>query len=300
MLDWGAFSIALFDANTGKFLPESILYDLVQRDNLINSLALFHDGSQAWTADQHAANHSLLSIATLIFHAGTGTGADLNGKDIVDVGTGTFDDLVCNNSLSGPILVLGDATTATKGTTTASGSGVLTDDSADSLDFTELTANTHAVNIPADSAQSVMPIDAITDSNNVVLANATDKGPGGISVSNATAYSIYDVGNASFQKIGEVTFSAGSTGDHAFSLDDDEAGVKRRLIMVNEVFSNVADTYNITYGDATYNDWATNGTNKCYFKIKSGTNSITINKTGTNGASQFDVYVEEMRELGFV
>ena len=92
-LDWGVFSIALSDVATGKFLTASIMYDLVQQLNLLNSLALFHDGSQAMTADldmggnniNNVADISLntLKIAELTFNDGTTQSTAGGGESMI-------------------------------------------------------------------------------------------------------------------------------------------------------------------------------------------------------------------------
>lgn len=87
-LDWGQFSIALVDVITGNFVPASLLYDLVQRDNLANSLAMHHDGSQAMTGDLDMDSNQIINCAKLIFDATVGTAIVTNDRDI-DLGTGT-------------------------------------------------------------------------------------------------------------------------------------------------------------------------------------------------------------------
>lgn len=268
---------------------------------------LERDGTILMTGNLNMGTNDITNIGdvgadTVTLSAGGGTGIDLNDKEFTTTGDGTVNNLTVNGNLTGPNFVMGDAFTTTNGVTTSSGTGVLTDNSADSIDFTYLAANNFVVRVTSDSENSLFPIDAITDADNLDLSDNTGLGKNSFAVSNAATYAIYEVANISDTQVGSISFTSGETGNKTFSFSSSQAGVNRRGIRIRTSASGSSDTFILTYGDANYGSAvgsALHG-NDYYLYAANGANNITISKNGTNAAATFDIFVEDMRQIEVV
>jgi hypothetical protein len=267
----------------------------LERDGTIPMTGNLAMGTNSITGATNIDGTGDLTMGTITMVAGSGTGLDMQGKDIV------CEDLQVNGVLSGPNLLTTSTQVALKGTNeTAAANGELRDTSH-VVDFTtHLDTIDHFVFIPNVSNTLCYFIQTVTDADNFDFGESTTSGKSTVSSGNGNIYWIVKRNETTdWVLVKEYSWAAADVTDRDLVISPTLGGFQRTFVLLDYNMANPgAGNFTITYGDETDTIVADNGEDGwCMLVVLAGTNTLTLGKTGGTGSATCDVYLSHVHPL---
>lgn len=232
-----------------------------------------------------------------------GGNIDMGGGDLdTEGGNGTFQDVTVNGTLTGANLLTTAIGLDAKGTNvTAAGNGELRDTSH-VIDFTtHLTNAQHYIFIPAVSNAACYYIDALTDADNLDLADSSSRGKNSRAYGNANSYWVLDGGVSSGGAISEemwflvkeLSWASGDTTNQTLSITPTLGGFQHTGILIDYNSAGPgAGNLTAQYGDTTLTLSAAGDDGQALFVVLSGTNTLTLGKSGNTASATMNIYLD--------
>jgi hypothetical protein len=247
-----------------------------------------------------------------------GTGdLDTEGGDVLlgggnlntEGGDGTFQDVTVNGTLTGVNLLTTGVGVAIKGTNTTSArpGGELTD-TGKVVDFlSHLTDATHFAFVPNVSNAACYHVQTVVNADNLDLADSTSEAQNNVDYGNGNAYWLLDasgeagVGGISEEvwvPVKEYSWAAADISDRTLSITPTLGGFQHTVILIEYNSSAPgAGTLTADYGDTTLQISTGGNDGLAMFVVLSGTNTLTLGKSGNTASATMNVYLDHGHPL---
>ncbi len=299
--NFGTWAISLARVAVDAPLTSELGTDYKMRDELVYSLAFFHDGSKPATGNWDMAGFdidfgggnivSLASLSAFSIAATNLTATNLTANTINVV------DIDISGNLTGQNQLVSAGLVSYTGTNVTAGIGIIRDNAhgGEDVDFTShLGGPLHFVFIPSISNAACYFINNVVDSDNIDMADSSSEAKNSVDFGTGNDFWIID---ADTQSTGPRTITGGSwweakqyswlfadISSRTLSVNGAQMGGKKRTLMLI-YYESGADAMTANYGDKTLTMGVGGDDGVVMFVVLPGDNTLTITKLGTGVAS---------------